>query len=294
MRNVIVTEDFSTHFQIDPNDAIVAIQNISVISKVAILVASGKLFLMNQDDTILTCMSSQYKFIDLNVEDITSDEWFDLSLIIESNSIIAISHQGYIVRISLDNCTQYPHDDNDFSPEIELEGQVDDGITCAQWNSDKSILVILSKNDTLLFMTVYMELVKEISIEPRVVSSPASISWSSDGTRFALSTVDKSDNITKIRFYSKDGEMMNMGRNVADGLAAIVRGLNSASIAYAPNNTLIASSMMKSSTRYQIAFFEPNGLRHGEFDLQVFKRMRQHILVCYLQLSCAAFDTWST
>ena len=266
MRNIIVNDDLSSKIDIGIDDSIVAIENFSVQLQTVILTSKGRLYVLSNEDGIFTNALSGNRFIELNVEDIQNNEWFYVSTIIETNSILCISCQGNIVRLSLDQNSQ---SFDSFVPEVEIEGQVDDGVACAQWNPEKSILVFLSNNNSLLFMTVYMELVLEISIEPRVANTPASISWRSDGSCFALSTTDQNDNLSRIRFYSKDGELMNVGRNVADGAAAIVRGVSSAAVAYAPNNTLVAFPMQKTPTRTQIAFLEPNGLRHGEFDLQV-------------------------
>lgn len=266
MRNIFISEDSSSIIDINNDDSIVAIETSSLTLQTVILTSKGRFYVLNNEDGIFTNSLSGNRFIDLNVEDIQNNEWFYVSTIIETNSVLCVSCQGNIVRLSMDHNSQTF---DSFVPEVEIEGQVDDGITCAQWNPEKSILVILSNNNTLLFMTVYMELVIEISIDSRLSNTPAAISWRSDGSCFALSTTDKADNLGRVRFYSKDGEFMNVGRNVAEGAASIVRGVSSAAIAYAPNNTLVALPLQKTPTRMQIAFLEPNGLRHGEFDLQV-------------------------
>lgn len=266
MRNLIITEDISRSLPELVNDSIAAIENYSISSQVIVLTKSGKLLILSQDDFSLCGQP-----IELNIEDVLDDDWFYLSVVVETNSIICISHKGFIVKCSLENYDNFnttSSSGKEFSPHaslpaVEFEGQVDDGIACAQWNPDHSIIAILSNNDTLLFMTVYMELIKEIPIEPRIVekfdntdnntvtAATASLSWRGDSSSFALATTDKIDSICRVRLYSKDGELIAIARNVADGAAAMVRGL-SACVTYAPNGSLVAMPMQKTTSRTQV------------------------------------------
>lgn len=92
------------------------------------------------------------------------------------------------------------------------------------------------------------------------------ITWRGDGAYFAVSSLHQSRRV--IRVYSHEGRLQSTSE--------LVPGLE-ASVAWRPNGGLIASTQMEvrsgshdahKSGKYDIVFFERNGLRHGEFSLR--------------------------
>jgi len=120
----------------------------------------------------------------------------------------------------------------------------------------------------------------------------ASISWRGDGEGLAVNTIDKEDNISRVRMYNQQLELISTARNVADGPASVMRGIGQV-VSYATNGSYIAvcqqqrgagnsatttasatavSPVRSSATapqKLQVALVERNGLRHGDFDLQL-------------------------
>lgn len=62
--------------------------------------------------------------------------------------------------------------------------------------------------------------------------------------------------------------VLYLGRNVAEGSGSTMLGVTSA-IGFATNGSLIAVPQRHKSNKLQVAFLERNGLRHGDFDIQV-------------------------
>ncbi|KIM63897.1 hypothetical protein SCLCIDRAFT_1213692 [Scleroderma citrinum Foug A] len=95
------------------------------------------------------------------------------------------------------------------------------------------------------------------------------ITWRGDGAYFAVSTCSPQPQSHRvIRVYSHEGRLQSTSEPVS-GLEA--------SVAWRPNGGLIASSQMevrlgphdtRKSGKYDVVFFERNGLRHGEFSLR--------------------------
>ena len=120
----------------------------------------------------------------------------------------------------------------------------------------------------------------------------ASISWRGDGEGLAVNTVDKEDNISRVRMYNQQLELLSTARNVADGPASVMRGIGQV-VSYATNGSYIAvcqqqrgagnsattaasasvispvRSGVSAPQKLQVALVERNGLRHGDFDLQL-------------------------
>ncbi|KAJ3362869.1 hypothetical protein GGF32_005270 [Allomyces javanicus] len=85
------------------------------------------------------------------------------------------------------------------------------------------------------------------------------ITWTGDGAQFAISSVDAAAAAKRtIRVYARDGALQSTSELV-DQLEHV--------LAWRPVGNLIASSQ-RLPNKHQIVFFEPNGLRHGEFALR--------------------------
>ena len=257
MRNLVIDDDNSVSLQVD-NASIVGLEKDDGSDQYILLTSNGKLHFV-QD----LSLSLESKPIDIIVEEqIISNNWSSITIISETNSLVCISRDGAIVKGDLNNGSV---------TNFVLEGEVDGGIAAAQWSPDRSILAIVTNVDTVLLMTSYFDLINEISVPVHKADVGVSLSWRGDGSYFSLITHDilPEGDLVRLHLYAKDGTYHGVGRNVGDGLAARVLGLSPSAVAYSPNGSLIAAPLQKTPTRLQIAFFEPNGLRHGEFDLQV-------------------------
>lgn len=238
MRNLILSEEHLTYFNLEQNEYIVAMDSLSMSSQLlAILTNNGRILFVNSEDLLLVNQS-----VNLNVEDIRDKDWFNITTVMETNTIVCISHSGSIVQWKT----------LDFDPDsVEIEGQVDEGLASASWNTDRSILALLTRNNTLLLMTCYFEVIVEKIVSGVHIESPSTISWRGDGSGFTLLNRDGDADRCKIQFFTKDAEFVELGRNVADGPSSIILGIGNC-IAYSPNCTLVAFPLHKTSHRLQV------------------------------------------
>jgi elongator complex protein 1 len=190
---------------------------------------------------------------------------------------------------------------------IEIVGSVDAGITAAKWSPDEELLAITTKADTVVFMSRSFEGITDVSItaedlkasnhvsvgwgkketqfqgkgakalrDPTMpekidegVLSPnddsrATISWRGDGAYLAISTIEGGSR-RLIRVYSREG--------VLDSVSEPVDGLEGA-LSWRPAGNLIAG-IQRLEIRTDVVFFERNGLRHGQFSLQLTSEQMQ-------------------
>jgi elongator complex protein 1 len=205
-------------------------------------------YLQNENDEEEATINDKVPAVD--------NSWFHVAFIAETNSVVCISHQGNIVRIQR-------------SGDIDHEGCVDGGIGCVGWSPDQTLLIVATRNGTILAMSNTCDVVQEIPIMTLQPDCEMSLSWCETGEHFALSTVDNDDGVARIRIYNKDLELVSTARNIADGAAMTIKGISSNTVAFANNGSLVAFPLERIKGKYQIAFTEKNGLRHGEFDLIV-------------------------
>jgi hypothetical protein len=182
--------------------------------------------------------------------------WFHVSFVSETNSVVCVSHTGNIVRIQR-------------SGDVDHEGCVDGGIGCVGWSPDQTTLILATGNNTLLAMSNQFDVIQEVPMIAAKASAGMSIAWCESGDLFALSSLDNDDGIARVRIYNKDLELGATVRNIADGPAMTVKGINSSCLAFANNGSLIAFPLERVKGKHQVAFSEKNGLRHGEFDIHL-------------------------
>jgi elongator complex protein 1 len=98
------------------------------------------------------------------------------------------------------------------------------------------------------------------------------LSWRGDGEGLAVLSADAEDGITRVRMYSKQLELVSTGRNVADGPTSVMKGVGKV-VAFATNGSYVAVCQEQKTgagkNKLQVALVEKNGLRHGDFDLQL-------------------------
>ena len=184
---------------------------------------------------------------------------------------------------------------------IEIVGSVDAGISAASWSPDEELLAIVTKADTLLYMTRDFENTADaiFTADDLKISKHVSVGWGKAETQFkgkgakALrdptmpETVDEgvlSDYDTKNTTISWRGDgayvafnsiVSNKRRVIRvysrdgslDSVTEPVDGLTGA-LSWRPSGNLIAS-VQRFVDRIDVVFFERNGLRHGQFSLRL-------------------------
>ncbi|KAJ9594733.1 hypothetical protein L9F63_013943, partial [Diploptera punctata] len=181
--------------------------------------------------------------------------------------------------------------------EVECVGCVENGLKVVQWSPDQEIIIMITGLDTIIVMTGTFDPIIETDLHqsgfgekqfitvgwgkketqfhgsegkaaaravPKSVDQVSvlddgkpQISWRGDGTLFAVSVIKPETNIRQIRIFSRDGVLQYTSETVI--------GLEGA-LSWRPSGNLIATSQ-RLPNKHIIAFFEKNGLRHGEFSL---------------------------
>jgi elongator complex protein 1 len=184
---------------------------------------------------------------------------------------------------------------------VEIVGSVDTGISAAAWSPDEELLAITTLADTLLLMSREIENIASITLtaddvnvsshvsvgwgkketqfkgkraralqDPTVPESvdegvlsahddrSVTISWRGDGAYFAVNKIEE-ERRRMIRVYSREGQLESVSEPV-DGLEG--------ALSWRPSGNLIAG-IRRHSDKFEVVFFERNGLRHGQFDLRI-------------------------
>jgi elongator complex protein 1 len=193
--------------------------------------------------------------------------------------------------------------EDDFSDEgahIEIVGSIDVGIAAARWSPDEELLIVVTKENNVIFMGSTFDPVAEIpmTVEDLNASKHVSVGWGKKETQFQgrgakamrdptiPEKVDEGspspheDGATTISWRG-DGAYVAIN-SVQEGSRRVIRvysregeldsasepvdGLES-SLSWRPAGNLMAGIQRKSN-QIDVVFFERNGLRHGEFTLR--------------------------
>ncbi|KAF8132053.1 pol II transcription elongation factor [Boletus edulis] len=195
-----------------------------------------------------------------------------------------------------------------FAGDADVLGTVESGIAAVAWSPDDSLVTLTTDTNVILMTSTFDVLSEvpietnefgedapinvgwgsketqfhgsisrahliadkdqvDVECETLVDHSQPRITWRGDGAYFAVSSrLSRSRRV--IRVYSREGRLQSTSETVP-GLEA--------SIAWRPNGSLIASTQnevrsgpqdARKSGKYDVVFFERNGLRHGEFSLR--------------------------
>ncbi|KAF4963031.1 hypothetical protein FSARC_8919 [Fusarium sarcochroum] len=183
---------------------------------------------------------------------------------------------------------------------IEIVGSIDAGISAARWSPDEELLIVVTKENNVIFMGSTFDPVAEITmtVEDLNASKHVSVGWGKKETQFQgrgakamrdptiPEKVDEGlpsaqeDGTTTISWRG-DGAYVAIN-SVQEGSRRVVRvysregELDSASepvdglegtLSWRPAGNLMAG-IQRLSNRIDVVFFERNGLRHGEFTLR--------------------------
>ncbi|KAL2160879.1 hypothetical protein VTH06DRAFT_1076 [Thermothelomyces fergusii] len=185
---------------------------------------------------------------------------------------------------------------------VEIVGTLSPSIAAARWSPDEELLVIATGDAKVVFMSRSFDVIAEVALSPddlklskhvsvgwgkketqfqgkgakaKALRDPTipekvdegapspnddgrcSISWRGDGAYVAVNFLQEGVRRV-IRVYSREGELDSVSEPV-DGLEG--------SLSWRPEGNLIAG-IQRLPDRVDVAFFERNGLRHGQFTLR--------------------------
>lgn len=166
---------------------------------------------------------------------------------------------------------------------IEIVGEIEGGVTLAQWSPDGDILLLLTKaNQTVLAMNRDFEILFEESLNKQPTGhaaplklstdseiAPPQLSWRADGQLFSINSTDV-DGKRYIRVWSRDGELISKSETKIEGLGNL--------LSYRPSGEIIASHQyLESRNETRIIFLEKNGLQHYDFLFSQEKSIIHHV-----------------
>eukprot|EP01039_Chlorochromonas_danica_P010153 gene10153-11236_t len=230
----------------------------------------GRIYLLSEDGELLYFVYHDdvlklYRRQKLIFEEV-QERWMLVDYVAAIASIVCVSYDGSIVTVGEveepEQCT---------AP--DQIGVIDNGLSAAAWAPDYSCLLLATNNNSLLCMSVEWEVLAEIPLPDTTLPSPsggrpaAVLSWKDDGELFCMLSINNEDSSqSTLRIFNRLLEVVAVGRNVMDGPASQLQGLQQA-MTFAPNGTAVAFHLERIPGHPQVAFIEKNGLRHGEFDL---------------------------
>ncbi|XP_074850568.1 elongator complex protein 1 isoform X2 [Carettochelys insculpta] len=181
--------------------------------------------------------------------------------------------------------------------QLECVGRVDSGLTTMSWSPDQELVLLITGQQTLIMMTKDFEPIIERELhqddfgegkfitvgwgkketqfhgsegkqaahrkQTEVPPAPSSddcrprVTWRGDGQFVAVSSICPQTGARKVRVWSRE--------LVLQSTSEPVPGLEQA-LAWKPCGSVIASAQEKPN-KYDVVFFEKNGLLHGEFTL---------------------------
>jgi elongator complex protein 1 len=183
---------------------------------------------------------------------------------------------------------------------IEIVGSVDTGIAAAAWAPDEELLAIVSRADTLIFMSRDFEPISDVilSADDLKASKHVSVGWGKKETQFqgkrakALRDPTMPESVDEGKLSPTDNRMTTVSWRgdgafvainsvvsnrrvirvfsrdaVLDSASEPVDGLESA-LSWRPSGNLIAG-VQRLHDHVDVVFFERNGLRHGQFSLHL-------------------------
>lgn len=182
---------------------------------------------------------------------------------------------------------------------IEIVGSVDGGIAAAAWSPDEELLVLVTRLQTVLFMTPDFDNVANaaFSLDDVKLSKHVSVGWGKSETQFkgkrakALRDPTMPEKVDEGRLSPLDDGQVSLswrgdGAFVAinsvenntrrmiriysregtlDSVSEPVDGLEG-TVSWRPQGNLIAG-LQRLDDQVSVVFFERNGLRHGQFTL---------------------------
>ncbi|ODA83783.1 hypothetical protein RJ55_02299 [Drechmeria coniospora] len=185
-------------------------------------------------------------------------------------------------------------------PHIEIMGSIDAGISAARWSPDEELLVLVTKQNNVVFMGSTFDPVVEVPMtaDDLASSKHVSVGWGKKETQFqgrgakamrdptipekvdqgvaspyedgAVSISWRGDGayvaINSLQEPSRRLIRVYSREGELDSASEPVDGLE-ASLSWRPSGNLMAA-IQRRPDRVDVVFFERNGLRHGQFTLR--------------------------
>ncbi|EFA84443.1 elongation protein 1 [Heterostelium album PN500] len=230
--------------------------------------------------------------IELNQQDILSEgaKINAIQFIPDLESICMASDLGDILMYST------------MTHQLECVGIVGSGILCMSWSPDYELLILATETQTLVQMNKDWDILGEVNIHsllaggkltaniitnstlpqsiysqsayaPETMAAPAgapqanryretppSISWRGDGQYFVCSSFDPAVGKVMLRTWERSLVLHAISEPLITGLESVVAWRPSGSLVACPNRL---------PNKHEIALFERNGLKHGEFNIRV-------------------------
>ena len=203
-----------------------------------------------------------------------SGDWAHLFLVQDDKLIVLNKTSGAMVSVSLES-----------AEETELVGEFEEGIAAAAWSPQEEVLWIVTfaaeedgnagdkRGAILLTLNAEWHVLSEMELEGQILrNEKVHLAYSpTHPSHAAIGSVDAADDTRKVRIYhTQDSTSTSFLGRTEDGSGKLAPNLQTSDLAWAgPGcSQLIATVQRKGRKTQQIAFFEPNGLRHGQFPLR--------------------------
>ncbi|KAI0147822.1 elongator complex protein [Xylariaceae sp. FL1272] len=183
---------------------------------------------------------------------------------------------------------------------IEIVGGLDDGITAANWSPDEELLAVVTKANTIAFMSRSFDPLTDTAMtaEDLNASKHVSVGWGKKETQFqgrgakALrdptipekvdeGVISSNDDGSTSITWRGDGAYVAVN-SIESGVRRVIRVFSrdgvldsvsepvnhmESTLSWRPSGNLIAG-IQRLEDRVDVIFFERNGLRHGQFSLR--------------------------
>lgn len=225
---------------------------------------------------------------------------------LECDEVLSLHYFSHInttcIILAGGDITHVRHDAPIGEEKVNIEGSVDEGLTAASWSPDEELLVLATRANTILFMTVDYENLASVTLsaEDANLSKQVSVGWGKVETQFKgkraralrdptvpekvdegiLSEVDQKQTTISWRgdgAYVAVNSILEEGprrmiriytrEGVLDSVTEPVDGLEGA-LSWRPAGNLLAG-LQRLDNDVKVIFFERNGLRHGQFSLRL-------------------------
>lgn len=221
----------------------------------------------------------------------------------DSLHVTCLSHAGHVVSVSIDSVNELASRGQAVEGGGECIGSFENGLQCGAWSPDREVLALVtfaSDDDEdvvqsreegaqvpiLMTMNTQYDILAEVHLEPSLVpvhveETPHEyalcLCWRPDSSTLAVSSMDSNVNgrgpLRRIRTYNRTTLQILSLSKEEDGSGRDVPNLQPVAPTWAPAGcshylgAIQSSRPLKSSRRQismQVAFMEPNGLRHRE------------------------------
>ncbi|KAI9298608.1 IkappaB kinase complex, IKAP component [Neoconidiobolus thromboides FSU 785] len=246
--------------------------------------------IVNEDTCVINSILKNEEVKEITSFPVISDDEIEiicLNFLLDTENICLFLSNGEIYSIKLDE------PDN-----VDNIGSIEPGILAVSWSPDEELFATYTSENKLIIMTKDFEVIsekqihedeelqeeyvnvgwgkKETQFHGSVGKQAAKetvdhstftlsqdddlkprLSWRGDGNFLVCSLIDNVKNIRIMKVYDREGMLQN-STELIDKLEH--------NVFWKPSGSLIASTQ-RLPHRYQVVFFEKNGLRHGEFTL---------------------------